>query len=57
MVGVMAKPNYQFEKRRREIEKKAKKAEKAEKRKQEAENPTAPEVEGEAPAEQAQEQA
>lgn len=57
MVTAMAKPNYQFEKRRREIEKKAKKAEKAEKRKQEAENPTAPEAEGEAPAEQVQEQA
>ena len=38
----MAKPNYQFEKRQRELEKKRKKAEKAQKKHQAASGDAAP---------------
>lgn len=48
----MAKPNYQFEKRQRELEKKKKKAEKA-LRKANASESAAPEVAHEAPTEEA----
>jgi hypothetical protein len=37
----VAKPNYQYEKRQRELEKKKKKAEKAQRKATHAENPTA----------------
>lgn len=38
----MAKPNYQFEKRQRELEKKRKKAEKAQRKAQASDEPTPP---------------
>ncbi len=42
---IMAKPNFQFEKRQRELEKKKKKAEKAQKKANAAGEPPAPETE------------
>jgi hypothetical protein len=49
----MPKPNYAFEKRQRELEKKRKKEEKAERKKHRGEGGTGPE--GEAPQDQAAE--
>jgi hypothetical protein len=51
----MAQPNYQFEKRRRDLEKQAKKKEKLQRKLEAAKNPNPPEIielatEGEAPA-------
>ena len=43
----MAKPNYQFEKRKRDMEKKAKKEEKKLRKRQASETPTAPNPDGE----------
>ncbi|MCE9610146.1 MAG: hypothetical protein K8R23_08040 [Chthoniobacter sp.] len=40
----MAKPNYQFEKRKRDLEKKAKKEEKKLRKKQASETPEMPEA-------------
>lgn len=42
----MAKPNYQFEKRRRDMEKKAKKEEKRKRKLEAGKNPTAETEEG-----------
>ena len=42
----MAKPNYQFEKRRRDMEKKAKKEEKKKRKLEAGKNPTAETEEG-----------
>jgi hypothetical protein len=43
----MAKPNYQFEKRRRDMEKKAKKEEKRKRKLEAANNPSTEKTEGE----------
>ena len=40
----MAAPNYQYEKRRRDLEKKAKKAEKAQRKLEAAANPSGPAI-------------
>jgi hypothetical protein len=45
----MAKPNYQFEKRKRDMEKKAKKAEKKQRKEERATTPST-EISSEAPA-------
>lgn len=47
----MAKPNYQFEKRQRELEKKKKKAEKAQKKAGAAADPQVPETDAPPPKE------
>ncbi len=47
-INIMAKPNYQFEKRKRDMEKKAKKEEKKKRKLAAANAPSAENVDGEA---------